>query len=158
MACPTRWNYSIANKQTQHVGTTPSLINKNKYLCLLSYFLSCPGITVLLGSVVVHSAVLSCACWCTWHLKWHIKQYNSLRAGSLVGRVSRAKELARRMGRGKVSLHAGYWFLNFPRSLTNAAIRLVKIDNYRNQCKFTAFHITRTVGRLCSRNVPQAFD
>ena len=32
----------------------------------------------------------------------------SLRTGSLVGRVSWAKELARRMGRGKVSLHASY--------------------------------------------------
>ena len=32
----------------------------------------------------------------------------SLRAGSLVGRVSLAKELARGMGRGKVSLHASY--------------------------------------------------
>ena len=32
----------------------------------------------------------------------------SLRAGSLVVRVSWAKEPARRMGRGKVSLHASY--------------------------------------------------
>ena len=31
-----------------------------------------------------------------------------VRAGSLVGRVSLAKELARGMGRGKVSLHASY--------------------------------------------------
>ena len=34
--------------------------------------------------------------------------FASLRAGSLVGRVSLAKELARGMGRGKVSLHASY--------------------------------------------------
>ena len=64
----------------------------------------------------------------------------SLRAGSLVGRVSWAKELARRMGRGKVSLHASYWFLNSPRSLTNAAIWLVKID--RLQKPVQAYYYT----------------
>ena len=36
------------------------------------------------------------------------EERDSLRAGSLVGRVSLAKELARGMGRGKVSLHASY--------------------------------------------------
>ena len=31
----------------------------------------CSGITVLWCSVVVHSAVLSCTCWCSWHLRRH---------------------------------------------------------------------------------------
>ena len=34
----------------------------------------------------------------------------------------------------------------------------LKLTDYRNQYKLTIFHITRTVGRLCSRSVPQAFD
>ena len=34
----------------------------------------------------------------------------------------------------------------------------LKLTDNINQCKLTAFHITRTVGRLCSRSVPQAFD
>ena len=55
--------------------------------------------------------------------------FGSLQAGSLVWvGVSQAKELAKRMGQGKVSLHASYWYLNSLRSLTNTAIRLVKID------------------------------
>ena len=36
----------------------------------------CSGITVFQCSVVVHSAVLSCACWCSWHLRTHIKTIN----------------------------------------------------------------------------------
>ena len=32
----------------------------------------------------------------------------------------------------------------------------LKLTDYINQCKLTAFHITRTVSRLCSRSVPQA--
>ena len=40
--------------------------------------------------------------------------FNSLRAGSLVWTGSLDQELARRMGRGKVSLHASILIFEFP--------------------------------------------
>ena len=51
------------------------------------------------------------------------------------------------MGRGKVNLHASYWVLNSPGSLTNAAIRLVKNDKLQKPVQWST---------LCSRSVPQA--
>ena len=57
----------------------------------------------------------------------------SLRAGSLVWGIARVRRQgkqakpARRMGRGKVNLHAGYWFLNSPRSPTTQRFDWLKM-------------------------------
>lgn len=46
------------------------------------------------------------------------------------------------MGRGKVSLHASYWILNSPRSLTDAAIWLVKNDRLQKPVQRCTIHNT----------------
>ena len=87
---------------------------------------------------VVYTNITSCVINNGWlSSAFSLEQWVSLRAGSLVWGFARVSwrrsrqgepaKPARRMGRGKVSLHAGYWFFNSPRSPTNAAIWLVKI-------------------------------
>ena len=74
----------------------------------------------------------------------------SLRAGSLVGIVQRSWREEWGEEKWACTRAIDFWIPRVRWGTQRSD--WLKLTDYRNQCKFTAFHVMRTVARLCSRS------